>query len=236
MKTTLLIFLLALSCLAFSQQSDLGTWNVVNTKVNLTSKWSVFNELQLRSMSFYNHFYYYEIKGGVAYAINKNFSFLVGSGKYMTYSDSGNFKKPVTADEVRLWEQITMNHYLDRIKFEHRYRVEQRWLKSGYRNRFRYRLAGAIPFNKNKFETGTIYFTAFDEVFFTNSAPYFERNRIFAGAGYQFSKHVTLQPGWLYQFDYRDNKGTGKHFFQLTAMLEFNAEKRRHDKIPLNED
>jgi len=236
MKNLLLSTLLALSCIAYSQPKDLGSWNVVNTKVNLSSKWSVFNELQLRSMSFYNHYYYYEIKGGVGYAVNKNFSFLVGIGKYMTYSDGGNFEEPVVANEFRLWEQVTMNNYLDRVKFEHRYRVEQRWLQNGYRNRFRYRLAAAVPINKKKFEAGTFYFSAFDEVFFTNSAPYFERNRLFAGVGYQFSKHFTLQPGWLNQFDYKNNTHFAKHFFQLTALIELKVEKRRHEKIPGNED
>ena len=236
MRISLLSFFLAASCIAYSQSSDLGSWSVINTKLNLSSKWSVFNELQLRSQSFYSHFYYYEIKGGVSYAVNKNFSFLLGSGKYMTYSDSGNFKEPVIADEIRLWEQVTMNHYLDRVKFEHRYRVEQRWLKSGYRNRFRYRLASAVPVNRKKFEPGTFYFLAFDEVFFTNKEPYFERNRLFAGAGYQLSKYFTVQPGWLYQFDYRNNVGSGKHFFQLSLLIELKMEKRRHDRIPLNED
>jgi len=236
MRTSLLSFFLAASYIGYSQSGDLGSWSVINTKLNLSSKWSVFNELQLRSQSFYSHFYYYEIKGGVSYAVNKSFSFLLGSGKYMTYSDSGNFKEPVIADEIRLWEQVTMNHYLDRVKFEHRYRVEQRWLKSGYRNRFRYRLASAVPINKKKFEPGTFYFLAFDEVFFTNKEPYFERNRLFAGVGYQLSKYFTVQPGWLYQFDYKNNKGYGKHYFQLTAMIELKVEKRRHDRIPANED
>ena len=236
MRNLLLSLLLALSCIAYSQPKDLGTWSVVNTKLNLSSKWNVFNELQLRSMSFYNHFYYYEIKGGVGYAVNKNFSLLTGIGKYMTYSDGGNFEEPVVANEFRLWEQVTMNNYLDRVKFEHRYRVEQRWLQSGYRNRFRYRLAGAVPVNKRKFEAGTFYVSVFDEVFFTNTTPYFERNRVFAGVGYQFSKQFTLQPGWLYQFDYKNNTRFGKHYFQLTGMIELKVEKRRHDKIPGNED
>src|SRR5258705_8406707 len=89
MRFSLCLLLLALSHITFSQTKDLGAWNVVNTKVNLSSKLSVFNELQLRSQSFYSHFYYYEIKVGASYAIDKNFSVLVGTGRYMTYSDGG---------------------------------------------------------------------------------------------------------------------------------------------------
>lgn len=229
--------LLCLSGSLFSQQSHLGSWNVITTKLTLTKHWGVYNELQLRSQSFYDHHFYYEVKGGVSYSVNKNFSFLVGTGRYITYTDGGNFKKPVTANEWRLWEQLTMNQYLERIKFEHRYRVEQRWFKTGYRNRFRYRLNMAAPINKKKIGPKTFYATAFDEIFLTNKAPHFERNRFFAGLGYQFSKLLTVQPGYLYQYDYRSNgTHTGKHFFQLTFTIEIDSHKNPNEKIPGNVD
>jgi uncharacterized protein DUF2490 len=236
MRIALSVLLFVLSFSAFSQQSDLGSWSVINTRLDLTTKWSVFNELQLRSQSFYHNFYYYEIKGGVSYSIDKNFSVLVGGGKYMTYSDSGNFKDPVTSNEWRTWEQITMKHHLERIKFEHRYRIEQRWFKNNdYRNRFRYRLSAAVPLNSKTFEPKTFYVSLFNEVFFSDNEPYFERNRFFAGAGYQVSKHFTVQPGWVYQYDYRNGKGRGKNFFQLTLMIELDA-KNPNKKIPGTED
>ncbi|TMI75056.1 MAG: DUF2490 domain-containing protein [Bacteroidetes bacterium] len=227
---------LALPCIAFSQSNAIGAWNATSIKLNLSSKWSVFNELQLRSQSFYKDFYYYEIKFGVAYSVNKNFSFLMGTGKYITYSDGGNFKGPLTGDESRLWEQVTMNQYFQRIKLEHRYRIEQRWLKTGYRNRFRYRLATAIPLNKKTFGPGTIYMTAYDELFLTNKSPYFERNRLFGGAGYQFSRQFTVQPGWLYQVDYRNNASFRKHYFQLSLMVELNVHHVPHQHMPINGD
>lgn len=221
-----------LSTILYSQKSHFGSWNVINSRVTLTDKWGVYNELQLRSQSFYNDHFYYEVKGGISYSINKNFTFLLGVGKYMTYSDGGNFVKPVSANETRFWQQLTMNQYLERIKFEHRYRVEQRWFTTGYRNRFRYRLNMVLPINKRKVEPKTFYFSAFDEIFLTNKAPYFERNRVFTGLGYQFTKLFTVQPGYAYQYDFRNGTGTGKHFFQLTMMFDIDVHKRAHEKIP----
>lgn len=228
--------LLALPFTLLAQPSHLGSWNVINTRLVLSDKWGVFNELQLRSQSFYANHFYYEVKGGASYSINRNFSFLLGAGKYLTYTDGGSFKKPVSADEFRFWQQLTMNHYLERIKFEHRYRIEQRWFKTGYRNRFRYRLNTAVPINKKKMEPGTFYTAAFNELFFTNKAPYFERNRFFAGIGYQLSKYFIVQPGYVYQYDYRNNEGAGKHFFQLTLMIEIDGHKDKSEKIPGNVD
>ncbi|HTD94056.1 MAG TPA: DUF2490 domain-containing protein [Chitinophagaceae bacterium] len=222
---------------SLSQSSHLGSWNVINTKLNLSKKWSVFNELQLRAQSFYHEQYYYEVKGGLSYSFTKNFSLLLGLGKYVTYTAEGNFTKPITANEFRLWQQFTINNYLQRFKFEHRYRIEQRWFSNGtYRNRFRYRFNAVVPLNHAKMGPGTFYLSAFDEVFLTNKAPYFERNRIFAGAGYQFSKSLTIQPGYLHQFDYKNGTRTAKDFFQLTAMIEFGAHKNPHEKIPGNVD
>jgi hypothetical protein len=237
MKSLLFAIAIIIAPSAFSQVHDFGSWNVINTKVNLSNKWSVFNELQLRSMSFYNHFYYYEVKGGGSYTIDKNFAVLLGIGKYVTYSDGGNFVKPITANETRFWQQLTMNQFLDRIKFEHRYRAEQRWFSNGaYRNRFRYRLNTVVPLNSRKMGPKTFYFTAFDEIFLTNTAPHFERNRVFGGVGYQFSKHFTLQPGYIYQYDYKNNAGFGKSFFQLTLMIEVSGHKDPREKIPGNVD
>lgn len=220
----------------FSQKNDFGSWNVINTEVTLSPKWGIYNELQVRSQSFYDNHFYYEIKGGMSYSVNKNFSLLVGTGRYVTYSDGGSFKMPVTAKEFRLWQQLTMNHYLDRIKFEHRYRVEQRWFTTGYRNRFRYRLNMALPLNKRKIEPGTFYLGAFEEVFLTNTAPYFERSRLFIGAGYQLNKNFTVQPGYVYQYDYRNDVGAGKHFFQLTLSIDLDAHKSPNERIPGNLD
>lgn len=237
MKVFLLALLLTLlSHSVFSQPKDFGSWNVINTKMTLSSKLGLFNELQLRSQSFYNNHFYYEIKGGISYSLNKNSSLLVGTGKYITYTDGGSFKSPITANEFRLWQQLTMNQYLERIKFEHRYRVEQRWFKTGYRNRFRYRLNVAVPINNKKMGPKTFYLAAFEEIFLTNRAPYFERNRFFAGAGYQLSKYLTIQPGYVYQLDYRNNEGAGKHFFQLTLSIEIDPQKNTNEKIPGNVD
>ena len=236
MKVSFFSILLLISFTAFSQKSDFGSWNVIHTRITLSEKWSLFNELQLRSQSFYSNHFYHEVKGGASYSINKNFSFLLGIGKYMTYTDGGSFKKPVTSNEFRFWQQITMNHYLERIKFEHRYRIEQRWFKTGYRNRFRYRLNTAVPISNKKMGPKTFYIAAFNEIFLTNTAPYFERNRFFAGPGYQLSKSFTIQPGYVYQYDYRNDQGSGKHFFQLTLTIEIDADKNPNEKIPGNVD
>lgn len=202
-----------------SAQSDLnhlGTWNILHVRWAISQRWSLFAEPQLRSLRFYDHFHYYEVKGGVQYNLNPNFSFVFGFGEYHTYQEGGDFVRPQASDEFRTWWQLTMNQNLARLKFDHRYRAEQRWTQKGYRNRFRYRLNLNAPLNKSKSAPGAWYLTASDEIFFTDRAPYFERNRFFAGAGYVANTWLTLQAGWMRQFDYRIDDETGRNFLQLS--------------------
>ncbi|MFN4315075.1 MAG: DUF2490 domain-containing protein [Chitinophagaceae bacterium] len=237
MKFKLFAAALLLQVAAFGQRSHFGSWNVINTRITIAPRWEAFNELQLRSQSFYRNHFYHEVKGGISYFLNKNFSFLLGVGRYTTYSDPGSFSKPVTAQETRFWQQMTMNHYLSRLKFEHRYRIEQRWFNTGYRNRFRYRLNVAMPLNNStKIGPKVPYAIAFEELFLTNKEPYFERSRFFVGFGYQFNNFLGLQPGYVYQYDYRNGEGRGKHFFQLTLNIDIDGGKSPYEKIPGNVD
>lgn len=211
---------------AFSQQKNLGTWSVVNAQYNVNKKWFLWGELQTRSQKFYNNFFYYETKGGAGMYIGKDFSVLVGTGRYATYSSDGNFKKPFANEEFRFWQQLNMNNYVHRVKFEHRYRLEQRWLTNGgYRNRYRYRLNTFLPLNNSKVTAKTFFLNAHDEIFFTNKKPHFERNRIFVGAGYMPAKNSTLMAGYMYQYDYAaTGTSTGKSFIQVSLLLQFHQD------------
>ncbi len=207
--------------------SQIGSWNILHVKVNVNNQWDVFVEPQLRSLSFYNQYHYYELKGGLTYNLTSNFSFTTGVGAYNTYSEGGNFKLPFQQKETRTWVQMVMKQQVARLKFEHRYRAEQRFTNNGFRNRFRYRLNTVVPLNNKKTIPKTFYASAWNELFFTDKAPYFERNRFFVGGGYEVSETVALQSGYLHQFDYEINDETGRDFFQISLLLNFNVKELR---------
>lgn len=220
-----------------AQSDALGSWDVANFVYTPNSKWSFFFETQTRSQKLTKDFYYHEFKGGVGYSFPKKISLLVGMGDYKTYFPEGNFAPPLSAKEFRLWEQLVLNNNIDRLKIEHRYRIEQRWINGDFRNRFRYRLNPVLPINHSSVISNTFYLTAFDEVFFTDKAPYFERNRFFAGAGYEFTQLFTLQIGWVRQYDYRKiDDGTGKNFLQTSLLFSFDKNTLKRDRIPSNLD
>ncbi len=229
MRNKLIPFLLLLTSTATAQT---GSWNIINTKLDLNAGWNLFGEAQLRSLRFYKDFHYYELKAGASFAFSKTFSLSAGLGIFDTYSPGGNFKSPQVNDEFRTWVQLNMSQYEKRLKFEHRYRAEQRWTSTGFRNRFRYRVSSVYPLNNKKIEPGTFYLNVSDELFFTNRAPYFERNRFFVGSGYEFSELFSMQIGFMSQFDYRINDETGRNFLQLSFLFELDAKKKTGEKVP----
>lgn len=220
-----LFFLLTvLSPQVNAQDSKTGTWGIITVSLpgDTTHRVGGYIELQTRTNKFFNESFYYEVKGGISYDIAKNYTTLLGMGRYVTY-DYADLDAPPTRLETRLWEQLVINQFVSRLKLEHRYRVEQRFFDGGdYRNRFRYRLNMAVPVNDIKIDAKTIFVSLFDEVFLTNKAPHFERNRFFWGLGYQFDKSLSVTAGWMNQYNYTLSSGDAKNNLAINLQYRIN--------------
>lgn len=229
-----IVFIICVFSLPLWAQTEpgLGSWTVLNLRGKIAGPFYFMFETQARSQQFYNKFFYHEFKGGAGINLNKRFALFVGVGKYDTYTKGGNFMRPKTANEVRLWQEGTIKDNIGRVFFEHRFRIEQRFFTTGFRNRFRYRLGIAVPLNHSKMENKTVYLSTFNELFLTNKAPFFERNRYFLGAGYR-TKPVTIQAGWVNQFDYKLDSRLAKNFFQIT--FTFDLGKEPPTRLPFEE-
>jgi hypothetical protein len=203
-----------------SQQSDLGSWNILNLKYSFDDRFSLFGEAQLRSLKFYTHYHYYEYKGGANYKIHQNASVTLGMGSYQTFKEGGSFVLPKNNDEFRIWPQIVLTQSIGKVKIEQRFRAEFRFTSNGYRNRFRYRLGASFPFGKTKDDFKPFQVGFSNELFFTDKEPYFERNRLQTTLNYKPSKSTTIQIGYLHQFDYKINDETGRDFFVLGFYYE----------------
>ncbi len=234
-KSLKLILIFFISNIVFSQPK-LGSWNIINVNLKINKKWNVFAETQLRSLSFYDEFHYYEVKTGGSYKIDKQFSATSGFGSYNTYNEGGDFKNPIQNKEIRTWAQINMKQKTGIINFEHRYRAEQRFTNNGFKNRFRYRLGAIIPINNPELKEKTLYLNIWNELFFTNREPFFERNRLLIGFGYEFNKNTAIQTGYIHQFDYKINDEIGRDFLNITFLYNFNLHKEPSDFEPSTND
>lgn len=244
MLKSLFICLIAFVLLTISsfslkaQDSKIGTWGIITVLMpgDTVHKWGGYTELQTRTNGAFSQFQYYEAKAGVSYDIDKNFIALLGTGTYHTY-DYFDISKGPNTNEYRLWEQMTINQFLIPLKFEHRYRVEQRWVNGDYRNRFRYRLNMFVPLNNTKIVAKTWFLSIFDEVFFNNKAPNFERNRVSAALGYQFDKKWIVQAGWINQRNYTANQSSAKNNIMLMLMYRINRKNgEQREQVPTTSD
>lgn len=192
---------------SLTSPTPVGSWFIGTVQLPTgEKKWGGFAELQARSNGPFTQYFYYELKGGVSYDIDRNFSLMMAGGQYATYDYQDLTAGPLNS-EKRLWEQLIVNQYLSRLKFEHRYRVEQRWFtfrdgSQPFRNRIRYRLNTFIPLNNRTITEKTVFLSLYDEIFLNPIGPVFERNRFYAGAGYQLNSQWILQLGMVNQTNY----------------------------------
>lgn len=230
-----------------------GSWAITTIQIPSGPKrWGGFFELQGRSYRPFQQFFYYEYKGGVGYDLDRNITLTLAGGRYLTYDYRDLSERPLFG-ENRLWQQLVLNQYLDRLRFEHRYRVEQRWFRYRddsqlFRSRIRYRLNMFLPLNNRKLTSNTFFLSGYNEIFFNPKGPVFERNRAYAGVGYQFSKSLIVQLGWLNQINYTPAKfeqgvftpriAAGKHniVVQVTYRLNWRSDDSPSERLPSQSD
>lgn len=214
--------LISIFSLNLNSQTDLGSWNVLNMRYKLNSSFSLFGEAQLRSLKFYDHFHYYEMKGGVNYNFKELMVLSIGGGRFDTYREGGNFVTPKNQNEIRTWFQAQFTDEVKILKFEHRYRSEFRFTDKGFRMRFRYRLAVETEAFKKLLNEKPIKFQVGNELFFTNTAPYFERNRLSFQMSRKLNQNIETVIGFINQFDYKINDETGRQFLMIGVNLTLN--------------
>ncbi|SHI89352.1 Protein of unknown function [Hymenobacter daecheongensis DSM 21074] len=185
-----------------------GSWLIGTVQLPGTSerRWGGFAEAQVRTNRVLRQYFYHELKAGLSYDLDKNFTVLLGGGRYATSDYRALDAGPLNV-ERRLWQQLVLSQYMSRLRVEHRYRVEQRWFRhrpdsSSFRGRLRYRLNAFLPLNHPTISNNTVFLSVYDELFINPTGPLLERNRLYVGVGYQFNARLTLQTGWLHQANY----------------------------------
>ena len=130
---------------------------------------------------------------GINYHINKN---VVAGIGYANGSIDSTFEETDTSNihENRILEQISINHNSKNITWNHRFRLEQRFLEYPtediLKHRIRYRFKGTLPINK------TLFISAYDEIHFNLNEFDFHQNRAYAALGAKFNNNINLQIGY----------------------------------------
>lgn len=225
------VLLCAFSNEVFAQKDKrIGSWTVLNFQYVFTPKWGTWAELQSRELNPFYNIFYYETKGGFFYNLDNNFQLLAGTGYYATHGE--NFSEGPERKEFRVWQQVIFNQYYSRVKFEHRFRIEERWINKEFNNRFRYRITVAVPLNHKQIIPKTVFLAAYNEIFLTTKPPHFMRNRAYMGVGYQINKILTAQVGWLNQYNYEILKTNDKNNIVLNFNIRIQDKSEFKHRLP----
>ena len=194
-----------------AQQDEFGNWLMYFGTNRLSDNFSIHTEVQYRNHTLAPvNIEQLLLRTGVNYHVTKNVTLTAGYG-YIASHDFESEQTEPESQEHRLFQQFILTNKVSRLKFEHRYRLEQRWVNDDYKNRIRYRLMVFLPLNKPTIEKGTLFLGVYDEIFVNTKNTFFDRNRLYAALGYQFSKTTQMQIGYLRQ---RVND-FGKNYLQV---------------------
>lgn len=200
-SSLILIFCLLSPFITLSQQDEWGNWLMYFGLNRISDQWSIHSEIQFRNHEFApvpDNIEQLLIRTGANYHFADN-AFATGGYAYVASHDYESDQSHPESEEHRIWEQFILINHVGRVKFEHRYRIEQRWVNKVYKNRLRYRLMLFIPINNKKIEPKTWLLGLYDEIFLNTEKEFFDRNRLYGALGYQFNKSVQVQSGVLHQ-------------------------------------
>ena len=214
-----LFFLFILSPLSIFSQS-LGCWNTLNINFDNGKKWSFSTEFQLRSLQFYKNYNYNEYKGFVTYKIMPNLQASIVLGRYTTYGNGKTFQNPKLAEEFRAALQVGLRNTLGKVQVDHRYRFEKRFYTSGIRaSRIRYRVGLSMPLDKTKKTTLGVSNEFLIAITQKSKVIRYDKNRVSIAVTRKLTDMVSMQVGYLNQYDSRSVDEPGNKFFVYSLFL-----------------
>ncbi len=226
--------------------SQWGSWFMYFGNHRLSDKWALHTEYQWRRSAGIRTWQQSLARVGLNYFVGENAITTAGYAYIITYP-YGQQPIAFTVQEHRIWQELILNQRAGRFHFQHRYRLEQRWLEQReaniegepettgwrYQNRARYRLFAAIPLNQPLMGRGAFFLGLYDEVFLgfgknVSKKNVLDQNRFYAALGYQFLDTANVQMGYL---NHQVFKADGvrreiNHTFQLALFYNLDFRSR----------
>lgn len=193
-----------------SQDSSFGNWLIYIGNKKINSKWNIHNEVQYRNYNVAGDLEQLLLRTGLGYNISNNNNILLGYGYILSENYVGDTDDKISINEHRIFQQFTTKQNIGKVKLSHRYRFEQRFVEEDFKLRFRYFLGLNVPFKNAESGTSPFYISAYNEIFLNSKSAIFDRNRVYGGLGYNVSKNVKIELGYMNQF------------FETTSRDQFN--------------
>ena len=185
---------------AQAQESDVGNWFIYFGNQKINKKWNWWNEVQYRNYNFAGDLEQLMLRTGVGYNLTENNNnLLLGYAYIISNPYIAGTNEKTSTNENRIYQQFITKQNFGRVYIQHRYRLEERFLETDFRMRFRYFFSLNIPINKPVIEKNSFYFSAYNELFLYLDKPVFDRDRVYAAFGYGINKNLKIEAGLMYQ-------------------------------------
>ncbi len=222
-KVPLLLF----SQLAFSQDHSSAGWAAWFNGVRIKeSRWGLHSDVQLRTGNDWHSSATLLIRPGINYHLTHNQTISAGYAATLTTGQTNGITGRL--GEHRIWEQYALFSKLLGIPVQHRFRLEQRFLRRAdetvFAQRARYFIRGIIPLQQPVEEPLARggFVSLQNELFFNiqhrsaTNGNVFDQNRAYASIGYRFSRRYDVEAGYMNQFVLRNaSPNTLVHIVQI---------------------
>ncbi|GGK59694.1 DUF2490 domain-containing protein [Rufibacter glacialis] len=207
----------------------------------LTDKWGLHTEFQLRRYQVVSHPQQFLPRVALTYSLSDRASVAAGYAYVRTYPYGDNPAREAFPEQ-RTYQQLQLRDQQGIFILQHRFRLEQRWIKFPgaedytYLNRARYQFRATLPLQGATLEDKEFYLGLYDEVF-VNFGPnvtqnIFDQNRAYAAVGYRFHKDATLEVGYLHQHVAQRNGIWFESNHTLQVGLTYNLDFRKKNPAP----
>ncbi|MBC2839381.1 DUF2490 domain-containing protein [Robiginitalea sp. SC105] len=228
-RVTGLLFVLSLAGSSLQAQvngeDQLGAWYMYFGTNRISERLSVHSEAQFRYYDLASNFNQLLLRTGLNYHISDQA--MATFGYAYIWTDPTFEDGPALADKIsehRIFQQFILRNAVGKLAFEHRYRLEQRFLDfdgpTETQHRARYRLQLTHPLGD------TFFINWYDEVFLNLQDNVFGQNRLYLALGARLSPALSVQAGYL------KNHFRTAHYDRLQLGIFFNPDLRRGSPEP----
>ncbi|MCX2679342.1 DUF2490 domain-containing protein [Galbibacter sp. EGI 63066] len=235
-----ILFLLVCG-LTFSQEhtyDQSSAWFSIIADAPIHNNFYGKTEMHIRRTHFLSDWQQFLLRPSVHYKLNPTVDFAVGY-TYIRNHTYAPYTAPIDKNENNIWQQITLSHKSNKVKFKHRFRYEERFIdkvveKDGgyalkgntYANRFRYRFTTFFPL-LNIAEKHALSAQFFDEIWLNQNKngilpKGLNQNWFYAGLAFDLSPKSSVGIGYLNDYlalkgdDFEDN-----NILQTTLVYHF---------------
>ena len=176
-------------------EDETGSWFMYFGTNKVSERLSIRSEAQFRFYETTSNFNQMLLRTGLNYHIDPNAIATAGYAFIDTDNSFFEFEGEINSKEHRIFEQFILKNKVWEFLFEHRYRLEQRFLDFGdyteTQHRARYRIQMTLPL------TNTFFLNFYDELFINLQDDLFGQNRLYGALGVNVTENSSIQIGYL---------------------------------------